>query len=521
MLPIVARELRVAAKRRVTYHFRWIVAFVGGVGVFVVSTAAQYSQEAGRVLFWSISAVMAVFCAASGLLLTADSVSREKRDGTLGLLFLTRVTSVDIILGKVTAGVLTGGGVAFSGLPLLAFTLCLGGVTAQELWLMSGALLFLLAYSLATGIFISTLFRRESVVTLTFSLVMIAPMAITLLALMRSPTIPDWLARTNPFFPAITLADTYGISFTRELAVSAVKFQGLTIVGILLASFAILPWTIRSEVMARGGRISGLIGRLNSLNGGKAPSRSNRDPIFGLTRKHGLAMTALLLAVFLYVAIRHAAVSQAAADVAAAIMLSFFPKLMALWSSSGTMAGERRSGFLETLLTTPLTSGEVLRGKMAAVKAQVAPISIGACVGLWAIAMKWWGESGELTVGCTLVFAAIIALMIDMYAIGWVGLWQGLVSRDRRRALVWSALIGMLLPCLPAAFGLPVLVWMLDAPVWFNEPKDLVPVAIISANVCSFAVACFAMARVHDKFRSTATQTWALRRSSEVVRNFA
>src|ERR1041385_5450983 len=133
MLPIVARELRVAAKRRVTYRLRWIIGLLGGAGVIVASTfAGGYTVEAGHIVFWTLSFVMLVICAGAGLLLTADSISREKRDGTLGLLFLTRLTSLDIVMGKFTAGALSGGAVAFAGLPFLAFSLCLGGVTAGE-----------------------------------------------------------------------------------------------------------------------------------------------------------------------------------------------------------------------------------------------------------------------------------------------------------------------------------------------------------------------------------------------------
>src|SRR5688572_701308 len=147
MLPVVTRELRVASKRRATYRLRWIVALFGSICIIIATTAANYSVAAGQAVFWTAAVVMTFVCAASGLLLTADSISREKRDGTLGLLFLTRLTSVDVVLGKLTVGALTGC-VALAGLPFLAFSLCLGGVTVDELWQMSGALIFLLAYSL-------------------------------------------------------------------------------------------------------------------------------------------------------------------------------------------------------------------------------------------------------------------------------------------------------------------------------------------------------------------------------------
>src|SRR5437762_1402481 len=102
MLPIVSRELRVAAKRRVTYRLRWIVALVGGAGVLAAAEMSGYSVQAGQFVFWNASVAMLLICAATGLLLTADAISREKREQTLGLLFLTRLTAADLVLGKLT-----------------------------------------------------------------------------------------------------------------------------------------------------------------------------------------------------------------------------------------------------------------------------------------------------------------------------------------------------------------------------------------------------------------------------------
>src|ERR1043165_6198219 len=256
MFPIVRRELRAAAKRKLTYRLRWTVALLGATGVFVAANiAGGFTVEGGHFVFWAAADVMILFCAVAGLLLTADSISREKREGTLGLLFLTRLTSADVVLGKLTVGGLNGGGVAFAALPFLAFSLCLGGVTAREFWVMSGTLLFLLAYSLVVGIFVSTLLKKEGVVALVFCFLMIAPILITPLAVMKWKVIPGALANLNPFFPALALADRYEIFFSRKVARGVLGIQAAAMIGMLLLSFFWLPWTVKGSPAVRTKKI--------------------------------------------------------------------------------------------------------------------------------------------------------------------------------------------------------------------------------------------------------------------------
>jgi hypothetical protein len=90
-------------------------------------------------------------------------------------------------------------------------------------------------------------------------------------------------------------------------------------------------------------------------------------------------------------------------------------------------------------------------------------------------------------------------------------LWQGLVARDRRRALLWAALWGVVGPWVPAAIAFGLIDWLFDDPGWTRDGENILAPAMISANVISFGIACFAMARLHDRFRSTATQTWSSR----------
>ena len=104
-LPIVARELVVAARHPRTFWARVGSVFLGLCLLLYVLKASENSPAAdiGRYLFWSLSSILSLFCLVGGFRLTSDSISSEKREGTLGLLFLTDLKGYDVVLGKLAA----------------------------------------------------------------------------------------------------------------------------------------------------------------------------------------------------------------------------------------------------------------------------------------------------------------------------------------------------------------------------------------------------------------------------------
>ena len=107
VLPIVERELRVAARRSSTYWLRVTAAFVA-IAVFgwVLLTLLRDqvpSAAHGRYLFRCLFGLAFAYCLFIGARLTADCLSEEKREGTLGLLFLTDLKGYDVVLGKLAA----------------------------------------------------------------------------------------------------------------------------------------------------------------------------------------------------------------------------------------------------------------------------------------------------------------------------------------------------------------------------------------------------------------------------------
>src|SRR6185436_18297320 len=91
----------------------------------------------------------------AGAFLTSDSLSEEKRGGTLGLLFLSNLKSNDIILGKFSALFLNAFFSVLALLPVIGIPMVLGGLEFFEFSRVVLALLNMLFLSLAAGIWVS------------------------------------------------------------------------------------------------------------------------------------------------------------------------------------------------------------------------------------------------------------------------------------------------------------------------------------------------------------------------------
>src|SRR5215469_11630653 len=94
-------------------------------------------------------------CLLAGVFFTAHSLTEEKREGTLGLLFLTDLKGYDVVLGKFAAVSLNAFYALLALMPMTALPLLLGGVTGAEFWRMALALINALFFSLAAGICVS------------------------------------------------------------------------------------------------------------------------------------------------------------------------------------------------------------------------------------------------------------------------------------------------------------------------------------------------------------------------------
>ncbi len=163
VLPIVARELRRAARRPGTYWGRLLVALAAVVlsaGIFIACLGVS-SQQIGQLIFRGLSGLLLLFCLVQGRRGAADCLSEEKREGTLGLLFLTDLKGHDVVLGKLAATSLGGFYGLMTVFPIMALTLLLGGIASGEFWRMVLVLVNTFFFSLAVGSLSSALSREH------------------------------------------------------------------------------------------------------------------------------------------------------------------------------------------------------------------------------------------------------------------------------------------------------------------------------------------------------------------------
>ncbi|MDB6065352.1 MAG: hypothetical protein JWR26_1560, partial [Pedosphaera sp.] len=162
-LPIVERELRVAARQRLTFWTRASAAALallvfGGLQILSGTAGGGY-LKAGQIQFSFLKWLSFLFAAVMGIFLTADSLSYEKREGTLGLLFLTDLRGYDVVLGKLISHSLRAFYGLLAALPVLGLTLMVGGVTGPEFCRVMLVICNTLFLSLAIGLFVSSISR--------------------------------------------------------------------------------------------------------------------------------------------------------------------------------------------------------------------------------------------------------------------------------------------------------------------------------------------------------------------------
>ena len=164
-LPIAERELRVAARKRSTFWLRVAaasVALIIGGGFLITAMAGRFPlgpSSFGKGLFAVLTWLSMAVALSAGLFFTSDCLSEEKREGTLGFLFLTDLRGYDVVFGKLLATSLRAICALLAVFPILAITLLMGGVTGAQFWRTVFALVNALFISLAAGMFVSAISR--------------------------------------------------------------------------------------------------------------------------------------------------------------------------------------------------------------------------------------------------------------------------------------------------------------------------------------------------------------------------
>jgi ABC-type transport system involved in cytochrome c biogenesis permease component len=495
-LPIVERELRTAARQRVTHRMRLMAAGLALLIWFLLAIAGGNltpAQRAGAI-FSTISILSLGFAMLAGVFLTADCLSEERREGTLGLLFLTDLKGHDVVLGKLASTSLH----AIYGLlavgPMLAVPLLMGGVTPGEFGRTALVLLATLFLSLSAGMFVSAIsYDSRAAFLRTLGIMLLVSGLLPVLwwggwIFWRQAGF-NFLLWPSPGYGLRCAGD--GFYSTRggpgEFWLSLFVIGGLGMIFLVVAS-ALLP---RVWQQAR------------DETGGAQPAWKPAP------KRSSVSLAGLEYRPFYWLAIRDPRVGRWAfwtigpafviwfaffaggwrprnpgAGFSIVILLSFalhvLFKCMVATEATRRLSEDRQSGALELLLVTPLPPADILRGQRQALALLFRwPKWILVLMNLlllwqifWPDASRWAGP--DRSIFAIIIASGIVFLFTDCQVIGPVAIWSALTTRRHTRAIL-KTVRKVLLPS-----------WLAILALWF---MGISTGSISSATVETFFVA--------------------------------
>jgi ABC-type transport system involved in multi-copper enzyme maturation permease subunit len=389
-LPIVERELRVAARNRETYWGRsgvilglgllWIPGWMGTFG-----TTTEMNTFVFNGMLWVGFAVSCLAC-----LFTADAISRERREGTLGLLFLSRVRVADLLLGKLGSSGLKCLCMLAAFLPMLMIPVLAGGVTGGEACREGLVLLNAFWFSLCAGLLASTL-SKHAFTTIKYALATVV--FVIFVPLVGEMGSLHTLVRPIPAFTYEMFSPLTTVFYGRENYYKIAPY----LFWISLVSVQVLAWLLllftglqlrRSLLEPEDQQLSGRVqGPLDGHRRRGLAFAEDRNPVDWLVQQQRGILTTLWIAAaieILYFASSWA-VFRGMFSLGWPAIISWVVWFVASASTDALFAragskffyDSKRSGQLETLLTTPLGPRGVAEGQWSALKKLLAwPVAI-------------------------------------------------------------------------------------------------------------------------------------------------
>jgi hypothetical protein len=129
---IIWREFGLESRRPWTYWSRATAGSLVVLTLLSVFTSTGISAAQGQELFSRASIVVVLGLWVLCPLLAADSLSGEKREGTLDLLLLTYLTHPGLVTAKAVGSATRAAGLAITAVPVLTTAVMIGGVTGEE-----------------------------------------------------------------------------------------------------------------------------------------------------------------------------------------------------------------------------------------------------------------------------------------------------------------------------------------------------------------------------------------------------
>lgn len=488
-LPIVERELRVAARRPSAYWQRVSMPAAAFVLIILLLLGRAASPaQLSLIIFGLLAYLMLFYCFFHGIASTSDCFTSEKREGTLGLLFLTDLKGYDVVLGKLVSNSVQSLFNLLSVTPLMALPILMGGVSFGLFWRFSLGLLNLLFFSLSAGILASAWCKTDRKArSLASSLVLMLSIGLPLLCaivstwLMRTP--PAWLevllSLMNPLAPIIDSGGAFGVPvlaglFTKGFGTMRAFWPTLLSSHFLAWSFLFLAarvaphsWQDKPEPS----RLARFFGKgkdrdANRVSTGRINKHPllNANPFYWLCRRFYISSRPLYCVLALEAAFSIYLFSEQGMDLFKPPISIFIPLIVGAtvkWAAASQavrpMVEQRRQGSLELLLATPLPVSQIIKGAHAAMRRAFLPalllclaVDLVFMIETCAFMMRGPHNETEFSVTVFCFIAGMAFLPLDYYAIVSLAMWHGISSKKPMNAAS-TAVFGILL--------LPWLLW--------------------------------------------------------------
>jgi ABC-type transport system involved in multi-copper enzyme maturation permease subunit len=469
MWPVILRELRAGSRRWTTYWLRLLAAGAVLAAIaywltqprFAFISPAQAGHQIFLLLHWVVLAAIWIIVP----MLTADTLSREKREGTLGLLFLTNLSARAIVFAKGAAAGLLALTLWLSVVPIMTVPVLMGGVPSQEIIFSCSVALGSICCALAAGLMASAISRRGAgAVGLALTLSFLAHFLFCMLAAGLAEAV--WmkgalLNASGWHFIAAGLFMTWELQMPSFLLAAKAGPSAAFTIGVLLIPML----SLLLALLAAG--FAALLLRRNWQDKPKSKRQTETEkffcsPVF-LTGVFRAWMRRSLERNPIGWLEKRRVTSRIMSWVWLAIMISFSTTLayggsgmrprefnVLMWMllisvayiAAGSFRRERETGALELILVTPLSERQIIHGRLRGLWSQFLPTFV-----LWAAVViylstavqRWWpGDLIEFT-------AAYFIVPV-------VGLYFSL--RSRFVLLAWLATMAV-------CFAVPQIAWWL------------------------------------------------------------
>jgi ABC-type transport system involved in multi-copper enzyme maturation permease subunit len=527
VLPVVARELRVAARGRAIYRVRFYSVLVM-LGLFIwflkASGLDQSSSQFGQSMMMTLTICAFVFCLFIGVLATADCVSSEKREGTLGLLFLTDLKGYDVICGKLAANSLNALYGLLAILPVLGLPVLLGGVTFAQFAKVALVLFSTMLLSLSVGIFVSTHSRNERK-AMFFTVLLL--LAATILPFLLTVVWSDNAVRSIPeqdFWRTFFISPFYGIGqtmfptppFPEYSFWLSILWQWLMAAALIAMASSHVPHSWEESGPKKKPRLM----RRKTVFRTQARAARGRawlehNPFLWLALQGEEASPArvwffvlAILAIWLIGVLKFGIGLMADVEIVPmTIYLLHIPlKIWIAAEASRRFTEDRSNNTFEALLSTPLSARQIIQGQLQALFKQFAgPIALVLAWETWMEihrpAGHYWGSWRTDTMG---YLPQIVLLVADAVALAWAGMWLGLKCKGRIRAILGSLILVLFVPWVMTQLIMSMVTPYINLWGPDDSKKWQMTAVLVPALVVDLAIWVWADSRLPQSFRQLA-----------------